>query len=115
MKPNLREAASSYRLSRWHRLRALYAPAIFPYLVTGWVTAAGGAWNASIVSEYVAFHGRVVTANGVGAAISIAAERADFPTLAAGVVVMCTLVVVFNRTAWRRCYLLAEDRFALQR
>jgi NitT/TauT family transport system permease protein len=112
---DLREVALSYRLSRWHRLLALYVPAIFPYLVTGWVTAAGGAWNASIVSEYVAFHGRVVTARGVGSAISAAAERADFPTLAAGVLVMSALVVVFNRTVWRRCYLLAEDRFALQR
>ena len=76
---DLREAARSYRLSRPLRFRSLYLPAVFPYLVTGWVTAAGGAWNASIVAEYVTFKGQVLTANGLGAQISLAAEHADFP------------------------------------
>jgi len=112
---DLREAARGYRLSLVQRLRTLYAPAVFPYLVTGWVTAAGGAWNASIVSEYVSFHGQVLTAPGVGSSISIAAEHADFPTLAAGVLVMSAIVVLFNRTVWRRCYQIAEERFSLNR
>src|SRR2546429_8446107 len=61
---DLREAAHSYRLTLRQRFAALYLPAVFPYLVTGWVTAAGGAWNASIVAEFVTFKGEVMTANG---------------------------------------------------
>ena len=112
---DLREAADSYRIAGLRRLWRVYVPAVFPYLVTGWVTAAGGAWNASIVSEYVSFQGRVLSTFGVGAWISRAAERADFPGLAAGVIVMAVLVVAFNRTVWRRCYQLAEGRFSLSR
>ncbi|MBI5167922.1 MAG: ABC transporter permease subunit [Candidatus Eisenbacteria bacterium] len=112
---DLREAADSYRLSGWRRFFALQGPAVFPYLVTGWVTAAGGAWNASIVSEYVSFRGSTLVANGVGSRITQAAERGDLPHLAAGVLVLCAFVVTFNRLVWRRCYRLAEERFSLQR
>ena len=112
---DLREASDSYRLNRMMRFRSLYLPAVFPYLVTGWVTAAGGAWNASIVAEYVTFKGQVLTANGLGAAISVAAERADFPSLAASVIVMAAIVVLFNRNVWRRLYTLAETRFSLSK
>ncbi len=112
---DLREAARGYRLSRWQRFRTLYAPAVFPFLVTGWVTAAGGAWNASIVSEYVTYHGQVHTAWGVGSLISLAAQRGDFPGLAGGVLVLSALVVVLNRAVWRRFYRLAEERYALNR
>jgi NitT/TauT family transport system permease protein len=110
---DLREAARSYRLTGWQRLRALYLPAVFPYLVTGWVTAAGGAWNASIVAEFVNFRGETLRADGLGAQISAAAAGANFPLLAASILVMSTLVVIFNRTVWRRCYRLAEERFSL--
>jgi NitT/TauT family transport system permease protein len=113
---DLREAAGAYRLGRWQRFRLLYVPAIFPYLVTGWVTAAGGAWNASIVSEYVTTRNNVVlTANGLGAWISKAASEQNDALLAAGVLVMSMMVVTFNRTVWRRCYRLAETRYALNR
>jgi NitT/TauT family transport system permease protein len=112
---DLREATRSYRLSLWQRFHLLYLPAVFPYLVTGWVTAAGGAWNASIVSEYVTFKGQQLETWGLGAEISRAAEKADYPMLAAGVVVMALVVVVFNRTVWRRLYHLAEERFALNK
>jgi NitT/TauT family transport system permease protein len=112
---DLKEAARSYRLSLVQRLRTLYIPAVFSYLVTGWVTAAGGAWNASIVSEYVTFKGRVVSTPGVGSAISRAAEAGDLPLLAAGVLAMSTLVMLFNRNVWRRGYQLAEERFSLNR
>jgi NitT/TauT family transport system permease protein len=112
---DLREAARSYRMTTWQRFRVLYLPAVFPYLVTGWVTAAGGAWNASIVSEFVTFKGEQRWTWGLGAEISRAAEKADYPVLAAGVVVMALVVVVFNRTVWRRLYHLAEDRFALNK
>jgi NitT/TauT family transport system permease protein len=109
---DLREAARSYRLTGWRGFRALLLPAVLPYLVTGWVTAAGGAWNASIVSEYVSFRGQVSTTFGLGARVSAAAEAADFPLLAASVVVMSAVVVLFNRLVWRPLDDLAERRYA---
>lgn len=112
---DLLEASRSYRLSMRQRFLSLYLPAVFPYLVTGWVTAAGGAWNASIVAEYVTFKGRVLAANGLGAQISVAAEHADFPHLAASVMMMAVVVVLFNRTIWRWCYRIAEERFSLSK
>ncbi len=112
---DLREAATSYRFTRWQTIRSVYLPAVFPYLVTGWVTAAGGAWNASIVSEYVSFRGKILTAKGLGAEISVAAEHADFPALAASVAVMSVVVILFNRTVWRSCYRIAEKRFSLSK
>jgi NitT/TauT family transport system permease protein len=112
---DLREAARGYRITGWQRFRVLYLPAVFPYLVTGWVTAAGGAWNASIVAEFVTFQGETLRADGLGARISAAAADANFPVLAASILVMSTVVVVFNRTVWRRCYQLAEERFSLNK
>ena len=112
---DLREAARSYRIKGWQRFWTLYLPAVFPYLVTGWVTAAGGAWNASIVAEFVTFKGQTLSTNGLGAQISAAAAGANFPLLAASILVMSSLVVVFNRTVWRRCYQLAEERFSLNK
>jgi NitT/TauT family transport system permease protein len=112
---DLREAARIYRVGTWKRFRILYLPAVFPYLVTGWVTAAGGAWNASIVSEYVSFKGSELAADGLGARISVAAAAGDFPTLAAAVSVMAVVVVLFNRLVWRRLHLIAEQRFSLTR
>jgi NitT/TauT family transport system permease protein len=82
-------------------------------LVTGWVTAAGGAWNASIVSEYVTHKGQVLTAFGLGSMVSQSAEHADFGHLAASLVAMSGIVILFNRFVWRRCYLLAEQRYSL--
>jgi NitT/TauT family transport system permease protein len=112
MPADLREAAASYRIGGWQRFRTLLLPAVFPYLVTGWVTAAGGAWNASIVSEYVAFRGQTQATFGLGARISAAAEAADFPLLAASVVVMSAAVVLFNRLVWRPLNDLAERRYS---
>ncbi len=112
---DLQEAARSYRLKGWRRFRALYLPGVFPYLVTGWVTAAGGAWNASIVAEYVTFKGQTLQAHGLGAQISAAAAAADLPRLAASILVMSAIVVAFNRTVWRQFYRLAEQRFSLNR
>jgi NitT/TauT family transport system permease protein len=110
---DLREAARSYRLNLRQRFMSLYLPAVFPYLVTGWVTAAGGAWNASIVAEIMNFKGQLLTTNGLGAQISLAAEHADFPHLAAGVTVMAVVVVLFNRSVWKRLHRMTEERFSL--
>jgi NitT/TauT family transport system permease protein len=112
---DLSEAARLYRLGRWQRFRALHLPAVFPYLVTGWITAAGGAWNASIVAEYVTSPGGVLTTDGLGARISVAAASGRFGDLAAAVTVMAVLVVAFNRFVWHRLHRLAEERFALER
>ena len=114
--PNeLHEAATVYRFTRAQRWKRLYFPGVFPHLVTGWVTAAGGAWNASIVSEYVHASGTLRTTDGLGALISRAAEGEQFALLAAGVLAMAVLVVVINRTFWKRLFDLAERRYALGR
>jgi NitT/TauT family transport system permease protein len=104
-----------YRLTLPQRMRTLYLPAIFPFLVTGWVTAAGGAWNASIVSEYMSFRGEVLAADGLGARISAAAAGADYAVLAAAITFMATVVAAFNRIVWRRLHAVAEERFTLSR
>jgi NitT/TauT family transport system permease protein len=112
---DLKEAARSYRLTPGQRFRILYLPAIFSNLVTGWVTAAGGAWNASIVAEFVTFRGEVLTAHGIGASISASAAQGNFGVLAASVAVMSALVVLFNHLVWRRCYKMAAERFSLSK
>jgi NitT/TauT family transport system permease protein len=112
---DLREAARSYRIHGLQLFRELHFPAVLPYLITGWVTAAGGAWNASIVAEYVSFEGQRLSTFGLGAQITTAADHADFPLLAASVVVMSAVVVAFNRLVWRPLNDVAERRFSLQR
>jgi NitT/TauT family transport system permease protein len=112
---DLREAGRIYRMGTWQRLRVLYLPSIFPYLVTGWVTAAGGAWNASIVSEYMSFRGEVLAARGLGATISTAAAGARYALLAAAITFMAAMVALFNRLVWRRLHAVAEERFSLAR
>lgn len=117
---DLREMGQSYRFGLWQRFRDIYFPGIFPYLVTGWVTAAGAAWNASIVSEIVEIReGTFLSTRGLGAEITVAGGLSDeprnIPLLAACVLVMSALVVCFNRTVWRRCYRLAEERFSLNK
>jgi NitT/TauT family transport system permease protein len=100
----------SSRLDRW---RILYIPSVFPALVTGWVTAAGGAWNASMVAEFITTKGKIITADGLGAAIAQAGADADSHTLAAGLTVMVITVVSFNRLVWKRIYKLAQTRFRM--
>jgi NitT/TauT family transport system permease protein len=112
---DLDEAATIFRFTDAQKWKRLYLPGIFPQLVTGWVTAAGGAWNASIVSEYVHYKGANHVALGLGGLISEAASAGDFPALAAGVIIMAVLVVGINRVLWKRLYHLAESRYALSR
>jgi NitT/TauT family transport system permease protein len=111
---DLREAARSYRLGVWQRFRTLYFPGVFPQLVTGWVTAAGGAWNASIVAEHMTFKGEMLQTWGLGSQIQQAYDDAAFPLLASGILVMALIVVGFNGTVWRYLYRLAAQRFSLQ-
>jgi NitT/TauT family transport system permease protein len=111
---DLKEAAQVYRFSSWDRWRHLILPGIFPYLVTGMVTASGGAWNASIVAEYFHFQGRIVSTAGLGSTISSASDTGRFDVLLASTLIMATIVVLINRLLWRRLYRLASSRFKLE-
>jgi len=111
---DLKEAAKVFRFSRLDRWRRLILPGIFPYLVTGMVTASGGAWNASIIAEYFHFQGKVVEAPGLGSTISRASDAGHFNVLLAATLIMATIVVLINRVIWRRLYRLASTRFKLE-
>jgi NitT/TauT family transport system permease protein len=112
---DLREVATSFGMGRWQRFKELYLPAIFPYLVTGCLTAAGGAWNASIVSEYVSLKGYTLRTSGLGAIVSQATDEKNFALLAAATLVLAGTVVLFNRLVWKPLYKLAETRFSLSK
>ncbi len=111
---DLKEAAAVYRFTRWQRWTRLILPGIFPYLVTGMITASGGAWNASIVSEYFHIGDRTLQTLGLGAQISAASDSGRFSTLLLATVLMATMVVTMNRLVWRRLYRLAETRYKLE-
>jgi NitT/TauT family transport system permease protein len=111
---DLKECCSVFRLTGVARWKKLILPGIFPYLVTGLVTASGGAWNASIVAEYFHFKGQTYTTTGLGATISLATDRGDFHLLLAATIMMAATVVTVNRLVWRRLYGLAETRFRLE-
>jgi len=112
--PNdLREMAVSMRLRGWKLWKKLIIPAIFPAWVTGAVTASGGAWNASIVAEVVAWGNKTLHADGLGSYIARATEVGDWPRIVLGVTLMCVFVVAINRLIWRRLYSLAETRYRL--
>jgi NitT/TauT family transport system permease protein len=105
--------AGNLGVTRWLWWRRLILPAIFPAYVTGAVTASGGAWNASIVSEVVKWGDDKLVATGVGAYIAEWTETGDFPRIALGITVLSLYVLLFNRLLWRRLYRLAEERLRL--
>jgi NitT/TauT family transport system permease protein len=112
--PNdLREAAANLQLPRTLWWRRLILPAIFPSYVTGGITAAGGAWNASIVAEVVSYGSTTLVATGLGAYIAEATSTGDSPRILIGVLVMSLYVVSLNRLFWRRLYALAQRRYSL--
>ena len=111
-----RELWEVSRLSRFswrQRWQKLILPAIFPSLLTGWITAMGGAWNASIIAEYMKYRGQTLMTTGLGAAISQATERGEFHVLAAAVGIMAMTVVGFNRLVWHPLSHQAQTRFTL--
>ena len=110
---DLREAAEVFRFTTRERWRIVILPGIFPYLITGLVTASGGAWNASIVAEYFHFKGQVLSTLGLGAQISSATDSGNFDLLLLSTIVMATLVVSINRMVWRPLYRLSETRYKL--
>jgi len=109
----LREMAADVGLRGWQRWRRLIIPAIFSSWVTGGITASGGAWNASIVSEVVSWGSTTLTATGLGAYIAEATTKGDWPRITLGVSIMSLYVVGINRVFWRRLYHLAETRYHL--
>ena len=111
---DLKEVCEVFRIGRVERWRRLLLPGIFPYLVTGFVTASGGAWNASIVAEYFRFQGHTYSIVGLGATISHATDGGNFRVLLAATVVMAAMVVTINRLVWRRLYGLASTKFKLK-
>jgi NitT/TauT family transport system permease protein len=111
---DLRYTTDLLRLSSLDRWRTLILPALFPYIITGAITASGGAWNASIVAEYVEFGGRTHATVGVGALIARATSSGDYALLLAGTLVLVVTVVLINRTFWRRLYKLAEERYRME-
>jgi NitT/TauT family transport system permease protein len=111
---DLKEVCSVCRITGLHRWRKLILPGIFPYLVTGLVTASGGAWNASIVAEYFHFKGQTFQTTGLGATISQATDAANYDLLVAATIAMAAIVVTVNRLLWRRLYRLAQTRYKLE-
>jgi NitT/TauT family transport system permease protein len=111
---DLKEVADVFRFSTAQRWRTVILPGIYPYLITGLVTASGGAWNASIVAEYFHFKGKVLSTFGLGAQISSATDSGNFALLLLSTMVMATFVVTVNRLLWRPLYRLGETRFRLE-
>ena len=110
---DLREAASSFHLKGWRWWTKVILPGIFPYYVTGAITASGGSWNASIVAEVANWGTTQLKAEGLGAYIANATTAGDRPRIVLGVATMCVLVTLFNRLLWRPLYLFSERRLRL--
>jgi NitT/TauT family transport system permease protein len=110
---DLREASVIFKVTGRRRWRSLILPAVFPSLVTGMITATGGAWNASVISEYVTFNNHTYSTTGLGALIARSANDANYPLLLAATLTMALVVVAINRLVWRRLYRLAERRYHL--
>src|SRR5215475_11107340 len=111
---DLKEVCTVSHMGRIQQWRTLYLPAIFPYLITGFVTASGGAWNASIIAEYFRFRGETFSITGLGAIISRATDAGNFPMLLGATIVISAMVVTINRLVWRRFYSLAATKYKLE-
>jgi NitT/TauT family transport system permease protein len=111
---DLREVASLFHFTRWQRWTKLILPGIFPYLITGMVTASGGAWNASVFAEYSRMPDRTLETIGLGAQIDAATDTGRFPILLLATIFISLMVVTMNRLVWRRLYRLAETRYKLE-
>jgi NitT/TauT family transport system permease protein len=111
---DLKEVCAVFKFGRWERWRKLILPGIFPYLITGFVTASGGAWNASILAEYFHLNGQTFSTTGLGAVVSDAADKGNYPVLLVATMLMALIVLTINRLLWRRLYRLASTRFRLE-
>ncbi|MFP5235696.1 MAG: ABC transporter permease [Acidobacteriota bacterium] len=111
---DLKEVSSLYRFTRWQRWTRLILPGIFPYLITGMVTASGGAWNASVMAEYARIKDQTLMTVGLGAEISWATDHGKFSIILGATILISLMVVTMNRLVWRRLYRLAETRYKLE-
>lgn len=100
--------------STWDKWKNLYLPSVFPPLVTGWVTAAGGAWNASVLAEYIFYQGKILKTGGLGATLSVATAEGNFTLFAATLTLMVFSVIILNRLVWSKLYDLAQNRFRME-
>jgi NitT/TauT family transport system permease protein len=110
---DMREAMDNLAVHGRERWRRMILPAVFPAYVTGAITAAGGAWNASIVAEIVIYNRHVLVARGLGSFISQATASNNFHEIIAGILVMAVYVTGLNALLWRRLYSIAESKYAL--
>ena len=111
---DLREVATLFRFTTMQRWRTVILPGIFPFLITGLVTASGGAWNASIIAEYFSLNNHTYQTVGLGAVISAATDSGQFHILLLATIVMALMVVTINRLVWRPLYRIAETRYKLE-
>jgi NitT/TauT family transport system permease protein len=110
------EVSSNYRLPRLLRWKKVILPALFPSIVTGAITAAGGAWNASIIAENYAVPGKTaVAATGIGALISKATDEGNYALLIASTLALCVVIILLNRFFWHKLFALAQDRYSLNK
>ena len=111
---DLKEVSGLFHFSSMQRWTTLILPGIFPYLITGLVTASGGAWNASIIAEYFHLHGQTLSTLGLGAEISRATDHGQFDMLLMATIIMALMVVTINRLVWRPLFQLAETKYRLE-
>ena len=111
---DLKEVATLFRFTRWQRWKTVVLPGIFPFLITGLVTASGGAWNASIIAEYFHLKGQTLQTIGLGAQISAATDKGEFQILLLATIVMALMVVTINRLVWRPLYRIAGTKYKLE-
>jgi NitT/TauT family transport system permease protein len=109
----LRDAGTNFQVKGWLWWRKIGLPGIFPYYVTGAITASGGSWNASIVAEIASWGSHTLRAHGLGAYIADATAHGDFHRIVLGIATMSFFVVVVNRLFWRPLYWFAERRYRL--
>jgi NitT/TauT family transport system permease protein len=111
---DLKYTSTLIHLNGWNRWIKLILPALFPYIITGAITASGGAWNASIVAEYVIFGGQTFQVTGIGSTIARATATGDYRLLLAATLSMVVAVILINRLVWRRLYRLAEEKYRME-
>jgi NitT/TauT family transport system permease protein len=111
---DLKEVSDLFHFTSLQRWTTVILPGIFPFLITGLVTASGGAWNASIVAEYFQLKDKTLITQGLGARISEASNQGNFPILLAATIIMALMVVTINRLVWRPLYRLAETKYRLE-
>jgi NitT/TauT family transport system permease protein len=111
---DLRLATKNYGVKGWLWWRKFILPGIFPYYITGAMTAAGGCWNASVVADVVSWGDKTFHAKGLGGYITKYTTTGDFPRIALGIVVMSLFVLILNRLVWRKLFDIAEERYHVE-